>query len=245
MIKKVLLVVLLVGFIGVLAWGGVIWTQAKVGEDAGSDQSGGRWREDGTTNINGNSDNSGPQIRREGDHEGGEDCDEGQESWGFQDDRTNSEDGQGTGYRGGKNSGSGYSSGRSGEPLDESEIEALNLALDDEYHALAVYQSVIAEFGEVDPFVDITQSEQRHIDALLNQFSKHSLPVPENTWLGHIPPLESLQSACQLGVEAEIANVELYQKLFSMVDDPGVIQVFNNLSTASQESHLPAFQACQ
>jgi len=170
---------------------------------------------------------------------------ESQGTRGNRDDGTNSDEGQSSGYRGGKNISSGNSNGRGGEPLDESEIEALFLALDDEYHALAVYQSVLSKFGEIEPFVEIAQSEQRHINALLNQFAKHGISAPENTWFGNIPPLDSIQSACQLGVEAETANVDLYQKLFFMVDDPSLIQVFTNLSNASQDNHLPEFQECQ
>ena len=261
MIKKVMLAVLLVGIVGVMVWGGVIRTQAKSGEVVSSSQSGGRWGENGMTNSDGNSENSGSQIQRGNDHEGDEDCNEsdlseggfygslesgeGQGTRGNQDDQSSSNEGQGSGFQGGKNISSGNSNGRGGEPLDESEIEALFLALDDEYHALAMYQSVISKFGEIEPFVEIAQSEQRHINALVNQFTKHGISVLENTWLGNISPLDSVQSACQLGVEAEIANVDLYQKLFSMVDDPRLIQVFTNLSNASQESHLPAFQECQ
>ena len=119
------------------------------------------------------------------------------------------------------------------------------MALNDEYHALAVYQSVIATFGNVEPFVEIAQSEQKHIDALVNQFNKYGLTVPENPWIGNVPTFDSLQQACQVGVEAEIANADLYTQLFSMTDDARLTRVFTNLSNASLNSHLPEFEACQ
>ena len=125
------------------------------------------------------------------------------------------------------------------------EIEALYMALDDEYHALAVYQSVIDTFGPIDPFVKIAASEERHIEALINQLNKHGLTIPENPWLGIIPAFESVEQACQTGVQAEIDNVALYDQLFSMTDDTGLIRVFTNLSNASLNSHLPQFEACQ
>ena len=43
----------------------------------------------------------------------------------------------------------------------------------------------------------------------------------------------------------EIDNVALYDQLFSMTDDTGLIRVFTNLSNASLNSHLPQFEACQ
>ena len=150
---------------------------------------------------------------------------------------------QGNGNRGGRGNGNGQGGGY--VPLTETEIKALNMALDDEYHALAVYQSVIASFGEVEPFVEIAASEQRHIDALVNQFNKQGLPIPENSWMGSIPPFDSVQQACQAGVEAEIANADLYSQLFAMTENPTLTRVFTNLSNASVNSHLPQFETCQ
>ena len=143
--------------------------------------------------------------------------------------------------------GTGYRSGHGGglNALTDSEVDALNLALDDEYHALAVYQSVIATFGNVDPFVEIAISEQRHIDALINQFNKNDLDVPDNPWTGNLPAFDSIEQACQAAVEAEIANAELYNQLFRMTNDFNLTRVFTNLTNASLNSHLPKFEACQ
>lgn len=43
-------------------------------------------------------------------------------------------------------------------------IQALRIALYDEYHAKAVYLKVLQTFGNVLPFSNIVQAEQRHID---------------------------------------------------------------------------------
>jgi len=51
--------------------------------------------------------------------------------------------------------------------LTDIEIRMLQEALDDEYHAWAIYDQVIADFGEVRPFINIRQAEARHIEALL------------------------------------------------------------------------------
>ncbi|MFN2152005.1 MAG: ferritin-like domain-containing protein, partial [Anaerolineales bacterium] len=131
------------------------------------------------------------------------------------------------------------------ESLDADKIEAIYMALDDEYHALAVYQSVIDTFGPVEPFVEIAASEERHIGALVNQLTKNGLTIPENPWMGNIPPFESLEQACQTSVQAEIDNAALYDQLFSMTDDASLIRVFTNLSNASLNSHLPQFESCQ
>ncbi len=46
--------------------------------------------------------------------------------------------------------------------------KALVEALQDEYKARATYRLVISKFGEIRPFINIIESEERHIQALLS-----------------------------------------------------------------------------
>ena len=73
--------------------------------------------------------------------------------------------------------------------LTEAEIHVLNEALDDEYHSWAIYDQVIADFGEVRPFSHIREAEARHIEALCTLFSLYGLAGPENPWPGNSPAL--------------------------------------------------------
>lgn len=123
-------------------------------------------------------------------------------------------------------------------------VKALKMALDDEYKAEAVYAQVIKDYGRVRPFSKILRSEQRHINALLPFFQKYGLEVPLNPYLGKVESYDSLAQACQAGVDGEIKNVELYNKIFALADDPDLIVVFERLQWASQNNHLPAFQRC-
>ena len=239
MLKKIILTVLFVGLVGFLIWGGVTRTQAKADQGIGENQTQRQYLGQEDFNVG-----KGGQQTGVGNSQVKFADDTGQGSAG----NTNANQGNrgngGQGGPGGNSLGQGQS-GAGNQPLDDSEIDALLLALDDEYHALAVYQAVIENFGEVDPFVEIARSEQRHIDALVNQFNKHDIPVPENLWIGNVPVFSSVQGACQAGVEAEIANAGLYEKLLTMTEDQGLIRVFTSLSGASLENHLPAFQDCQ
>ncbi|WP_404355675.1 DUF2202 domain-containing protein [Methylotuvimicrobium sp. KM1] len=128
--------------------------------------------------------------------------------------------------------------------LTETEIAALNEALDDEYRALAIYDQVIADFGDVPPFSNIRDAESRHIEALSTLFSRYGLTIPENPWLGKVERYTSLQEACEAGVAAEIANAEIYERLIQATERPDILTVFRNLRDASQQRHLPAFQRC-
>ena len=55
---------------------------------------------------------------------------------------------------------------------------------------------------------------------------------------------ESLLAACQMGVEAELANVAMYDSLLAATDLPDVVEVLQRLQAASRDHHLPAFQRC-
>ncbi|MGD8330382.1 MAG: DUF2202 domain-containing protein [Acidobacteriota bacterium] len=124
-------------------------------------------------------------------------------------------------------------------------VEAMNLAIQDEYHAEFTYLKVIETFGEVQPFYNILFAEQRHSAAIAQLFTNHGLPVPASNWnLDNAPTFGSLTEACAAGVEAELANIALYNQLLARELPQDVSNVFTNLRAASLEGHLPAFQTC-
>jgi hypothetical protein len=120
-------------------------------------------------------------------------------------------------------------------------VEAIN----DEYKARATYRLVIEKFGEVRPFINIVEAESRHIDALLPLFEKYDVPVPHDDWAERIEAPESIREACRVGVEAEIENGEMYDRLLKLSESyPDILHVLKQLQRASIENHLPAFQRC-
>lgn len=123
---------------------------------------------------------------------------------------------------------------------------ALDEAINDEYKALFTYEAVIAEFGAVRPFSMIKGAEEQHIASLKAIYDKYGLEVPENTWTDKVGLPETLQEACQVGVDAEIANAALYEEqLLPVVKDyEDITLVFENLMKASEQKHLPAFDKC-
>ncbi len=121
--------------------------------------------------------------------------------------------------------------------------QALIEALDDEYKACATYQHIIGLFGGIRPFTNILEAEKRHIQALLPLFKKYGFSVPEDSWANRVETPNSILEACQAGVEAEIENAEMYDRLLATTQDfADVQQVFKNLQRESQENHLIAFQ---
>jgi hypothetical protein len=145
----------------------------------------------------------------------------------------------------GRTQSAGMGSGIAREPLSEQEVQALIRAIEEEYGAQALYQSILDTFGDVAPFNRIVVSESQHITALVRQAEKYGVSIPEPMDSYGISPFETLEEACQAGVEAEIADAALYDELSPMVSHSDILQVFDNLKSASLDSHLPAFEACQ
>lgn len=128
-------------------------------------------------------------------------------------------------------------------PLADPELQALQDAPNDDYHAWSVYSQVLQDFGPVRPFLNIRDSEQRHIQALHNLFQRYNMPIPPNPWgTATVPRFKSLQEASEAGVQAEIDNVDLYKRILAATEWPEILQVFRRLQAASQQRHLPAFQ---
>lgn len=128
--------------------------------------------------------------------------------------------------------------------LTVEEVQALHDALEDEYHAFADYDQVIKDFGEIRPFINIRDAEQRHINALLRLFHHYALPVPPNKWANNGQQFASIHEACSAALQSEIDNGALYDRLITSCTRDDIREVFQNLQRASQQRHLPAFQRC-
>ena len=114
------------------------------------------------------------------------------------------------------------------ETLSHVLIEAIN----DEYKARATYHLVISQFGEIRPFINIVEAESRHIEALLPLFEKYNVTVPEDDWESGIELPSSILEACRVGVEAEIENAEMYNRLLqSTIEYPDVQEVLIQLQS--------------
>lgn len=132
-----------------------------------------------------------------------------------------------------------------GGVADAVTLDAMNAAIQGEYHAEVTYLKVLDTFGQVQPFYNILFAEERHSEAIAGLFTNRGLAVPASVWnLGNVPTFASLPEACAAGVAAELANIALYDELLTRDLPQDVRNVFTNLRAASLEGHLPAFQTC-
>jgi hypothetical protein len=119
--------------------------------------------------------------------------------------------------------------------------EMLIYAIQDEYLARAEYELIIDRFGPARPFTNIIKSEETHISMLEPLFDKYDYQLPSDISKEHITIPQSLKSAFETGVEAEIDNIKMYEKFLTAKLPDDIRDTFERLKKASG-NHLRAFQ---
>lgn len=119
--------------------------------------------------------------------------------------------------------------------------EMLTYAIQDEYLAQAEYQAIMAKFGQVRPYTNITRSETSHIASLSTLFQNYNVALPVNDAASRVVLPTSLQASYTAGVQAEIANIAMYKSFLSQDLPADVKLTFTNLLKAS-ENHLKAYE---
>ena len=124
-------------------------------------------------------------------------------------------------------------------------ISAVQAAILDEYTAYNLYQAVIDQFGPIRPFTNIQAAETQHIEAWKRIFSQYGIPLLPIPVLEQKPQFATRFAACEAAVNAEIANVRLYDNMLGTVSGyPDIVRVATALRNVSQTRHLPTFQRC-
>ena len=121
--------------------------------------------------------------------------------------------------------------------------EMLNYAINDEYMALSEYKAIVEEFGDVMPFVRIISAEETHISTLLNLFVTYGYNVPEDQTQNYVVIPESITAAVATAIEAEEANIAMYETFLAQEDLPDDVRLVFEQLLAASEHHLQAFQA--
>ena len=119
--------------------------------------------------------------------------------------------------------------------------DMLTYAIQDEYLARAEYMHIIQTYGSMRPFSNIVKAEETHISLLTPLFEQYGYEIPEDNADEHVVIPDDIKTALEFGVDAEIANIAMYE-VFLKEDLPADVRdVFERLMAAS-ENHLEAFR---
>jgi hypothetical protein len=119
--------------------------------------------------------------------------------------------------------------------------EMLTYAIQDEYLARSEYAQIIEKYGPIRPFSNIIKAEERHISYLIPLFEGYGYDVPKDTSDKYIVIPQDIKTALELGVDAEIENIEMYESFLKNDLPEDVQDIFERLKAAS-ENHLRAFR---
>lgn len=122
----------------------------------------------------------------------------------------------------------------------------LTYALQDEYLARAEYIAIQQTWGAQRPFSNIQRAEENHIAWLVDAYKNYKLPVPKDDAGRYVKIPASLKEAFQAGVDAEIANIAMYDSfladpLLARPENAALRDLFTRLRDASK-NHLQAFR---
>jgi hypothetical protein len=118
--------------------------------------------------------------------------------------------------------------------------DMLTYALQDERIARAEYEVILETFGSVRPFSNIIKAEESHIRYLVDLFADHKLAVPADDTAKIAAPKDWTTAVNEMGRQAEIDNIAMYDRFLAQTLPADVRQVFEQLKAASQ-NHLRAF----
>lgn len=119
--------------------------------------------------------------------------------------------------------------------------EMLQYALEDERLALAEYKLILEEFEVNRPFTNIVKAEKSHERAILRLYHSYGFEIKDFDTKDHIVIPNTLEEIYDIGVEAEIANIAMYDNFLAYDLPRNVRIVFESLKKGSI-SHLKAFQ---
>lgn len=122
----------------------------------------------------------------------------------------------------------------------------LAYAIQDEYLARAEYAAIQQRYGTQRPFSNIQRAEENHIAWLMDAYGTYGLPVPRDEAARYVQMPGSLKEAFQTGVDAEIANIAMYDSflahpLLARPENATLRDLFTRLRDASK-NHLQAFR---
>lgn len=138
---------------------------------------------------------------------------------------------------------SSLSTSLEGTDYDLASMEAvLDVLIADEYKARAEYVALEDLYGESSPWTQLIRAETNHINALSSLYAAYGLSIPEDNGAQFAVIPDTLQAAYEIGIQAEIDNIALYEGYLSNDLPDQVEAVFTNLMNASIH-HQSTFEA--
>ena len=127
--------------------------------------------------------------------------------------------------------------------LNENDVRALNIALEQQYRSFATHDQVIRDFGPAQPLERIRDVEKGHIRVVEWLHTRYAVSLPKYHGRAHIPHFADFAHACAAAIESEREHLLVYRRLIESAREADVLGELRNLERASRDGHLPALHA--
>lgn len=119
--------------------------------------------------------------------------------------------------------------------------EMIKYAIEDEIFAKTEYEKIMKTFNIDRPFSNIKRAEETHMEMLKPLIEKYNVNYEKLEEKDLVIP-ETLKETFEIGVQAEIDNIAMYEKFLKDENLPAdVREVFTYLRDGSK-NHLRAFE---
>ncbi|MDF2884681.1 MAG: hypothetical protein K0R54_5251 [Clostridiaceae bacterium] len=136
---------------------------------------------------------------------------------------------------------SSYGSSGAKDDTELNKENMLTYAIEDEYLARKEYEVIMNKYGTQKPFSNIIKAEEHHISYLKALFEKYNIPIPEDKASNYAAIPVNLTEAYKVGVNAEIENINMYDRFLKEDAPQDIKDTFIALRDASK-NHLDAFE---
>jgi hypothetical protein len=125
-------------------------------------------------------------------------------------------------------------------------VDMLRWAAEDEYIARGEYEAIMKKFGTMRPYENIMAAEEQHLAWLKAEYQTRGMAFPADGSASNVVVPSTLKQAAQAGVDAEIANIRMYESFLAhselaKPENASAKTLFEQLKRAS-ENHLRAFR---
>ncbi len=119
--------------------------------------------------------------------------------------------------------------------------EMLQYALEDERIAQAEYEAIMESFDVTRPFSNIAEAEKQHEAEIIALYEARGMEVSDFDASEYVVLPDTLAEIYEVGIQAEINNIAMYDLFLAQDLDADVRLVFEEIKNGS-ESHLAAFE---
>jgi hypothetical protein len=105
-------------------------------------------------------------------------------------------------------------------------------------------RQVLADHGQVHPFVNLVAAQRHQIDAVVRVLDRHGVTAPDDSWPPPTDRSPTVLAACERGLATETGLSILFDRMLAESTRPELISLYRHLQDAARLRHVPTLRRC-